>query len=229
MKAIALICVVFIMLSANPIIAGQNGMSDAEDAGFSAGIILGYNSGMKFQAYGMVSNFAQGFPMSARLSIGYNFVQPGDAAAARRIFINNATNGIPEDKGRIMDFRLDLMFPINLLSLDRAFLIGGPRHSRFKGDFKYIGGNEDFDVTSNQWGVGMGIETYFAMSRNIDLVITGGLDYLFESTLKGHDTSYSPDGEEVNGREDYTYDDADDAIDQPKLEPIIMFGFSYNF
>ena len=229
MKALALFCVVLIAFSANLAVADQNSPNETEDAGFSAGFIFGYNSGLKIQAYGMVSNFAEGFPLSARLSVGYNFVQPGDAAAARRIFINNATNGIPEDKGQIMDFRLDLMIPINIFSLDRAYIIGGPRHSRFKGNFKFIGGNEDFDVTSNQWGIGSGIEAYFRMSGNIDLVLSGGVDYLFESSLKGHDTSYAPDGEEINGREDYTYDDADDAIDQPKLEPVLMFGFSYNF
>jgi hypothetical protein len=228
MKAKALFCVFLIVLTATPILA-QNTEVEKQSAHFSAGLILGYNSGMKFQGYGMVSNFAENFPMNARLSVGYSIVQPGDASAARRIFINNATNGIPEDKGRVLDLCLDLMYPVELLSIDRAFLFGGPRYSRFKGNFKYVGGNEDFDVTSNHWGIGSGIESYFRMSRRVDLVISAGIDYFFESTLTGHDTSYSPDGEEVNGREDYTYDDADDAIEQPKIEPILMFGFSYNF
>ena len=201
----------------------------SQEAVFSSGLVLGYNDGFKFQGYAMVSNFASGFPMNARFSLGYTFIQPGNAADARRIFINNATNGIPEDHGRILDFRMDLMFPVKLLSMERAFLIAGPRHSRFKGNFKYIGGNEDFDVTCNQWGLGSGLETYFRMSEEIDLVLSGGLDYFFQSTLKGHDTAYNPDDENINPREDYTYDDADKAINQPKFELSLMFGFSYNF
>lgn len=229
MKARTLLIVILLMMTISTARADQARIEKTESTRFSAGLILGYDSGMKFQGYGMVSHFAENFPMNARLSIGYSFVQPGDAAAARRIFINNATNGVPEDKGRILDFRLDLMYPVNLLSIERAYLFGGPRYSRFTGNFKFIDGNEDFDITSNQWGIGTGLESYFAMSPRIDFVLSVGLDYLFESTLKGHDTSYSPDGESVNPREDFTYDNADDAIKQPKLEPILMFGFSYNF
>jgi len=200
-----------------------------QETGFSSGLVLGYNDGFKFQGYAMVSNFAHDFPLNARISVGYTFIQPGSATSARRIFINNNTNGIPEDKGRILDFRLDLMFPVQFFSMKRAYLISGPRYSRFKGNFKYVGGNEDFDVTCNQWGLGSGLETYFRMSESVDLVLSGGLDYFFQSTLSGHDTSYSPNDENVNPREDYTYDDADNAIDQPKLEFSLMFGFSYNF
>ena len=152
-----------------------------EETRFSGGVISGYNSGFKLQAYGTVANFASGFPMSARLSLGYAFVQPGIATDARRIFINNNTNGIPEEKGRVLDFRLDLMYPVDILSLERAYIIGGPRHARFKGNFKYIGGNEDFDVTSNHWGIGAGLESYFGMGTNIDLVLSGGLDYFLRA------------------------------------------------
>lgn len=58
--------------------------------------------------------------------------------------------------------------------------------------------------------------------------MTFGADYFFHGTLTGHDTSYNPDGEDVNARSDYTYDDADKAIDQPELEFQAMFGFSYS-
>jgi hypothetical protein len=42
----------------------------------------------------------------------------------------------------------------------------------------------------------------------------------------GHDTSYSPDGVTVNGKHDYTYNDADAAINQPKFLPSLMVGIS---
>jgi hypothetical protein len=226
MKTLLLFLALLVVLACF-VFAGS--LKGAEGVKFSSGLQMGYNSGLKFQTYGMISNFAEGFPMSARIIFGYNFIQPGNATAARRIFINNNTNGIPEDKGRILDFRFDLMIPVSVFSIEESYIIAGPRHSRFKGNFKYIGGNEDFDVTSNQWGLGTGLESYFPMSSTVDLILTSGLDYFFEGTLTGHDTSYSPDDENVNPREDYTYDDADKAIDQPKLMFSILLGFRYNF
>ncbi len=196
---------------------------------FSGGLELGYYGGAGFQAFGMVSNVAAGLPMNLRLAMGYTSVQPGLSAEARQVFINDATNGIPEKKGRQLDFRFDMLYPVKILNLPRAYLFGGPRHARFVANFKYVGGNEDFDVTSNQWGVGGGFESYFAMSPRFDLVFHLGIDYYFESTLTGHDTRYSPDGDDSNGRDGYTYDDADNAIAQPKIEPRLMLGFAYNF
>jgi hypothetical protein len=61
------------------------------------------------------------------------------------------------------------------------------------------------------------------------MVFGGGADYFFESTLKGHDTSYGPNGDDVNPREDYTYDDADDAVNQPKIMGRFMIGINYGF
>lgn len=189
----------------------------------------GYFGGLGFHANGMISNFARDFPLSISLGIGYTKVQAGDPAAARRIFINNATNGIPEKSGRQWDFRMDFSYPVKLFSLKRASAYAGPRHIRFTGNFKYVGGNEDFDIVSNQWGIGAGLVNRFAISPIIDMVITTGIDYYFSSTLTGHDTSYSPDGTDINGREDYTYDDANDAVNQPRFEPRLMLGFSYRF
>ena len=96
-------------------------------------------------------------------------------------------------------------------------------------NFKFIGGNEDFDVTSNQWGLGIGLEGYFNITQNLQFVLAGGVDYFFAATLSGHDTKYSPDGDDVNPRNDYTYDDADDAINQLSWEPRAIIGLSYWF
>ncbi|MEZ5359758.1 MAG: hypothetical protein R3F48_13145 [Candidatus Zixiibacteriota bacterium] len=196
---------------------------------FTTGLDIGYSSGFHIQMSGMVSDFAREFPLSFRASVGYSTVEPGDAAAARRIFINNATNGIPEEKGSQWELRFDLLYPVQIFSIKTSYLYLGPRYVRFKGNFKYIGGNEDFDVKSNQWGVGTGLESHFPMSQSVDLVLSGGLDYFPSATLTGHDTSYSPDEEAVNPREDYTFDDADEAINQPKLEPRLIVGIAYRF
>jgi len=204
-------------------------VSATDDPVFSGGLDIGYYGGPGFQVFGMVSNVATGFPMNLRLALGYTSVEPGLSAEARQVFINDATNGIPEEKGRQLDFRLDMLYPVQILNLQHAYLFGGPRHARFVGNFKYIGGNEDFDVTSNLWGIGGGLESFFAISPRFDLVLHLGLDYYFESNLTGHDTQYSPDGDNSNARDGYTYEDADQAIDQPKVEPRLMLGFVYNF
>jgi hypothetical protein len=57
--------------------------------------------------------------------------------------------------------------------------------------------------------------------------LTIGGDYFFDAKLQGHDTAYLPDGENVNPRDDFTYKDADKAINQPKIEFRLMIGFSY--
>jgi hypothetical protein len=118
---------------------------------------------------------------------------------------------------------LDGLYPMGA----RTYLFGGVRYTRFKANFKHVGGNEDFDVTSNHWGVAGGMEAEFPMSSRISLLFSGGAEYSFSSRLTGHDTSYSPDGDDVNPRKEYTYAAADDAVDQPVLRPVVLLGVSY--
>ncbi len=202
---------------------------------FTGSLITGYNAGYGIQANITLDEWSTQLPFKLRLGMGYTFSNPGHAADARRIFINNATNGVPEKKGRTFDYRLDFMLPKTIFNVTHSYLVFGPRYSSFKGNFKYIGGNEDFDVTSKQWGLGGGIENHFPMAQNIDLVLAFGLDYYFNSTLKGHDTSYSPGNDNVNPRTDnqndnqlFKYKDANKAIRQPSIMPRAMIGVSFN-
>jgi hypothetical protein len=202
---------------------------------FSAGVITGYNKGYGLQANFAVSNFDKGFPFQMRFGLGYTFLNPGNAEDARRIFVNNATNGTPEKKGRSIDYRLDFLLPKSIFNIDYSYLVFGPRFSTFNGDFKYVGGNEDFEVKSHQWGIGADIENRFRMIKKIDFVLLYGLDYYFPGTLTGHDTSYSPDNDNVNPKNDnqndnveFKYKDADKAINQSKFVPHIMIGLSFN-
>jgi hypothetical protein len=201
--------------------------SDA--ARVSAGAQVGYNGGVGVSANAMLADFAEGFPMALRLTAGYTARQPGDAADARRIFINDATNGTPEEKGWFWDYRFDLMYDFGWSSVADIYLTGGVRYAQFTANFKFIGGNEDFDVTSSQWGLGAGLDGYFDITQKLQFVLAGGIDYYFDSELKGHDTEYSPDGDDSNPRNDYTYDDADKAINQPKWVGRVMIGVSYWF
>ena len=195
----------------------------------------GYNRGFGIIGSFTIHNIAEGLPGNIRLGIGYNRLSPGNAPDARRIFINNATNGFPEKKGKSFDYRIDYMKPYTLFDLKNSYLVFGPRYSSFTANFNYVGGNENFDVTSKQWGIGLGAENYFKMSSKLDLVFAVGLDYFFNSSLKGHDTVYSPNDDNINARDDnqnndveFTYKDANKAIKQPQFMPRILIGVSYH-
>lgn len=210
----------------------SNGQEKAKGSSkLAAGVLAGYNRGYGFQTNLTLLNTE--LPFNLRLGVGYTILNPGNSADARRIFINNATNGTPEKFGRSIDYRLDIMIPKSLFGMSHSYIILGPRGSSFKGNFAYIGGNEEFDVTSQQWGAGAALESHFKMSQNLHLVIAAGLDYYLPATIHGHDTSYSPDNDNVNTRDDnqngdvpFTYKDADAAIYQPRFMPYAMIGLT---
>jgi hypothetical protein len=198
-------------------------------AEYTGSFLIGYNGGTGLELDGRVGQFAEGFPLELKLALAYTGMNPGNAADARRIFINNATNGDPEKSGHRWEMRFDFLYRVSWLKIEYAYLHFGPRYSMFTGNFKFIGGNEDFDITSNQWGLGTGLTTYFPMGKKFYFALTAGGDYYFAGDLTGHDTTYRSDGEHVNPREDYGYEDADDAINQPKFELRLMMGVSYRF
>ena len=198
-------------------------------AEFSGDFMAGYKGGLGFQGNIMIARFAKGFPLNLQLGVAYASFDPGNALDARRIFINDATNGDPEKSGWNWDIGLDFLYRVDWLSMEQAFLYAGPRYSSFTGNFVFIGGNEDFDITSTQWGFGAGVKAYFAMNNKFSFVTAAGFDYYFSGDLSGHDTTYNPDGENVNPRNDYSYDDADQAINQPKFELRAMIGINYKF
>jgi hypothetical protein len=193
------------------------------------GVQAGYRGGEGAELDVALSNFAKEFPLAIRVGLGYSVREAGKAADARKIFINDATNGTPEEHGSFLDYRFDLMYPFGWRSAKELYLAGGVRYSQSTTNFKFVGGNEDFDITSNQWGIGLGIEGYFAISQRLDFVVGGGIDYFFEAALVGHDTEYHPDGDNVNPHKDYTYSDADAAVNQPSINGRALIGLSYTF
>jgi hypothetical protein len=201
----------------------------AQSTDFSGEAIVGYNGGFGFQLNFVTANFARDFPMNVQLGLAYTSMNPGNAADARKIFINDATNGDPEKSGWMWDVRFDFLYQVKWLSLQRAYLYGGPRYAMFTANFNFIGGNEDFDITSDQWGLGLGLKAYFTMGTRFDFVSSAGFDYYFLSELSGHDTRYNPDGENVNARNDYTFDDADNAVNNPTFQLRFLVGLNYHF
>jgi hypothetical protein len=218
-----------VLLSALAVAVCLTAADTARAAKFSVGAGFGLRAGVGVEANAMVKEFAEGFPMALRLAAGYSVREAGHANDARRIFINDNTNGTPEEHGSLWDIRFDMMYDFGWSSTADIYVTGGVRYSMFTANFKFIGGNEDFDVTSNQWGLGIGLEGYFNITQNLQFVLAGGVDYFFAATLSGHDTKYSPDGDDVNPRNDYTYDDANDAINQLSWEPRAIIGLSYWF
>jgi hypothetical protein len=203
--------------------------SPASSVEWTGGAVAGYNGGPGGTAGLTASKLVEAFPIAVRLGIGYTAVEPGSPTDARRIFINDATNGTPEERGWRWDYRFDVAYPVSIGALQDFFVFGGVRYSRHTSNFNFIGGNEDFDVTSNQWGWGLGLDKLLRMSSKTDFVFTTGVDYYLSGKLQGHDTSYQDGGEDVNPRLDFTYADADAAINQPVLEFRFMLGINYHF
>ena len=197
-------------------------------ADFSTGLLIGYNGGSGFEFNSRIGQFARDFPLELQFDINYTGLNPGNAAKARQIFINNATNGDPEKSGHFWDFRLSFLYKVNWLQLKHTYLLLGPRYALFTGNFKFIGGNEDFDITNNQWGIGSGLISFFPMRRKMNFVLTTGFDYYFPGNFSGHDTIYRTDDEHINPRNDFSYDDADRAIKQPKFKLRFLMGISYH-
>jgi hypothetical protein len=233
MKKVIMAAVLIVAMSGTSILAQSHMIPSAaaldQKAIITGGMQLGYFGGPDLLFSATAANFAEGFPFRVRLGLGYAWVPSGDALAARRIFINNATNGTPKSWGTLWDGRLDVLYPVSLFSLKRSMIYGGLRRSSFVARFEYIGGNETFNVNTKQWGVGGGLQTAFALSPRVDMVFQGGADYYFRSQLSGHDTYYNPNGDDVHPIADYTYKDADAAIDQPDFETRLTLGVAYRF
>lgn len=218
---VATVLLTGILVTAGPG-AAQSGGFPLEPR-FSAGAFAGFQNGLAGQTFVEVEQFAAGFPLKVRLRAGYTATEPGDPLAARRVFINDATNGTPEEAGRTLDFGLDGLYPLR----PGILAYGGVRHTWFRANFNFVGGNEDFDITSSHWGLAAGVEAYFPMGSRSTLLVSAGGEYMFPARLSGHDTSYSPDGDHVNPRNDYTFDTADNAVGQPVLRPVLLVGVGY--
>lgn len=184
----------------------------------SAEVGFGATAGTGVQAGATLEHFTRDVPLSLRLSVAHASRDAGQALDARRVFINDNTNGTPDEDARNIQLRLDLLHPVGQFASAPVHLGVGLRRSWFTGTFDYVGGNEKFDVTTAAWGVGLFLDVPFAVSDRVDFALQAGLDHFFAAPLEGHDTTYSPDGDHANPRADQDYDTADDAINQPTLE-----------
>ena len=201
----------------------------AHAADFFGGLSVGYKAGLSFRGSGGFANFAQGFPLSMEFSLTYSNVAPGEALAARRVFIANATNGTPESSGTTWAFAMDFLYNLNLKGTKGIYLFAGPRYAMFDAHFRYVGANEEFDVTSNPWGIGLGMKGLFAITNKVDLMLSAGVDNFFDTSIHGHDTTYNPDDQNINAHEDFTYKDAKNAVNTPRIQGVLLIGLTYTF
>lgn len=196
-------------------------------ANTTAGLGFGATAGLGFQADVTFHHFTRDLPLSLRAGIAYSGRDAGHALDARQVFINDNTNGTPEESGHAWQLRFDVTHPIAHLGPSPVNLGFGVRKAYFTGTFDYVGGNENFDVTGRPWGVGMVLDAAFALSDRVEVTAMAGADYYFDATLEGHDTAYSPDGDDVNPREGYDFGSADDAINQPSVEILALVGLRW--
>lgn len=196
-------------------------------ADFETGLQIGHVAGLGGQVQFGVGDFARNLPASLRVTAAYAGIDPGDPEAARRVFINDNTNGTPDESGKLWQFGMDFVIPVRHIGGQPINLFLGPRHSRYTGNFEFIGGNEIFEVVNRQWGWGFGLESRFEMGSRAGLLISAGMDAYKSSEITGHDTTYDPDGTDINGRDGYTFDDADEAINRPSFEPRLLLGVSW--
>jgi len=194
-------------------------------AKLNPGIDIGYYNGPGFSLY-ITSDSIPSKKTTGRFSLGISFPYPGNPVLARKVFINDATNGIPHGKGRSYNFGFDLIKKLRLKIYPKSKFFFGIRYSMFRAMFKYTGGNEEFTITSNNFGIGVGTDYYFKLTRKRSLKISTGIDYFFKARIHGHDTTYYPDNQNINPRRSYGFSDADSSVNQPDIEFKIVFGLT---
>ncbi len=225
LRKIFLIVSAFIFITAE--LLSQTAPPLAANPKYSLGVLFGYTGNFGINISGTISEFSYDIPLSIKFSGGYNIREAGNPLDARKIFINDNTDGDPDESGHSIDLRLDFAYPINLFSIRKSLFYVGPRYSKHTSTFDFVGGNEFFDITTSQFGLGAGLETYFGISPNLSFVFSGGFDYYFDAQIGGHDSFYNPDGTDISGREGYTYQDAAKSINAPKYEFRFMAGLSF--
>jgi hypothetical protein len=199
--------------------------------------LAGYQEGYGIRILGTVSELAQDFPIGFQFGFGYTLRDPGAPAAARAVFINDATNGTPDNMGgHVWDLRADLVWLIHKAGkLENVGIFAGPRYSMFTGRFRFVGGNEDFLVESNSVGVGAGLRGELRLGARWSLAGAVGVDWYPKTSIYSHDATYSSTGNNVNPRAKegnaangyYGWADADRAVNQPKLVPSVLLGVAW--
>jgi hypothetical protein len=190
----------------------------------------GYYSGASVMGVFGFSDIFSKVPIAFEGEGGHSWTNPGDPALARDVFIN------AQKDGSVWDFGLNAVYPLNqTYGPVKFYVFGGPRYAHFDGHFQYVGGNEDFDVIANSWGLGGGLRAVTPLGKGFNAVLQLGVDYYFPTSIYGHDASYYPSNANINARQNqeenpgytYTYADASSAVNVPRIRPRVMIGIQF--
>jgi hypothetical protein len=196
---------------------------------FYQGVYGGYQGDVSGALSFQIPYFSQALPLGLAFSanLAYQW-DSGDATAARQIFINDATGGTIEKYGNTASFELDLSWILGESNTLEYSFFAGPRLSLYEGHYAFIGDNEDFTVTHNTFGIGAGLKGDVPIGSDFVLSLKAGVDFFFPSTFEAHGQFiYTPDGVDDNPRNDFTYEDADRAVNQPNWVPRFQIGVLY--
>jgi hypothetical protein len=97
------------------------GTTSSFGADFSTGVQFGCVGAPGAQVYVQASDFASDLPIDLRLGLEYASPEPGSPTDARRIFINNATNGVVQESGNTWGYRLDLAYQFPFEPIPRLY------------------------------------------------------------------------------------------------------------
>jgi len=191
----------------------------------------GYFNGFSILLGFGINNISPALPIGVEADLGYTHQSdPGRAVEARKVFINDGTagNNNVKESATMYSINVDFKYPLYKRSNIIVDLYVGPRYADYSAQFEYSGGNEQFAPTSKNWGLGTGLKTSFEITRKMDIGFNTGIDYFFPSTISGHGQFYyNPSGVDDNPRNNYTYADADNVIDQPAITPKFLFFIGY--
>jgi len=195
---------------------------------------LGYFTGLGFQSKISFMNLNHKIPLSIELGFGYfKQTNSGNATEARHIFINDNEGGSIEKDGTSKLFLLNIAFNVHSTSTFEVHLYTGPRYVFYTAKYAFIGDNEIFYVKTNELGWSLGITTYFKLTAKLFLNLNIGFSFYKKSLLEAHGTFYyRPDNIDDEKRTNnngytYTYEDADNAVNQPDLQTEMSIAIGY--
>ena len=98
--------------------------------------------------------------------------------------------------------------------------------NHYNAHFAFIGNNEAFTVSTTALGVGLGCGLRIGLPESrTSFILKGGVEYLFPSRIDAHGTYYyTPDNSDDNPRNDFSYNDAKESINQPHFRPYVQLA-----
>ena len=188
----------------------------------SVDILGGFNGGTGAQVGFKYAQPRPDIPWGGRISVAYMRGAGGNASQAVFIWTGELPSSDPNVSDVIWNVRLDANYRFNSEDFSEVSVFGGLRWESFNAEYTDAEDTELLTVESSPFGIGIGLEGNYPFGKTADLVLVVGLDYYFETELKGNNgVTITPD--------DPRYDEAAKAIDQPNWVPLVMAGLSFRF